>query len=360
MRRVDYTFYQRLVDLLIPDVLQPLQAAVTVSLRHFSKNLEVWLTGAMVGCPPGIAQVKMSAAAGFAQTLRRYTSLNHLAQAARAVLVNQTQLGQMLTDLNRVDFRNVQEQAAWVCECDAASVQRLELEFKGALQQGHTLEQWAAWLRQVAQSGVPHVRLDAAGREEFATAARQFLLKWSLYSSMVIRDLTLRSAASFGSFHLIRLLFDEYMFYAVEQRVAEVLDTTPIAVMMGQLSSLTETTPAAKRQRGTAAAASKITASPSRQHQQAQGVRDAGVVIPVALLASRHILVSFAGFRVVISFILIHCYLHDLRCLFVFTQKWQSHGNNAEPTDLDLIFESHEYGHVKCETDEPDAKRLRR
>ncbi len=37
-------------------------------------------------------------------------------------------------------------------------------------------------------------------------------------SSMVIRDLTLRSAASFGSFHLIRLLYDEYMFYLVTSR----------------------------------------------------------------------------------------------------------------------------------------------
>ena len=44
----------------------------------------------------------------FAQTLRRYTSLNHLAQAARAVLQNTTQISQMLADLNRVDFANVQ------------------------------------------------------------------------------------------------------------------------------------------------------------------------------------------------------------------------------------------------------------
>ena len=46
----------------------------------------------------------------FSQTLRRYTSLNHLAQAARAVLHNSTQITQMLADLNRVDFHNVQEQ----------------------------------------------------------------------------------------------------------------------------------------------------------------------------------------------------------------------------------------------------------
>ena len=57
---------------------------------------------------------------------------------------------------------------------------------------------------------------------------------------MVIRDLTLRSAASFGSFHLIRLLYDEYMFYLVEHRVAKANNKTAIAVMsevrMGYIS----------------------------------------------------------------------------------------------------------------------------
>ena len=55
-------------------------------------------------------------------------------------------------------------------------------------------------------------------------------------SSMVIRDLTLRSAASFGSFHLIRLLYDEYMFYLVEHKVAAATGETPIAVM-GEVST---------------------------------------------------------------------------------------------------------------------------
>ena len=48
---------------------------------------------------------------------------------------------------------------------------------------------------------------------------------------MVIRDLTLRSAASFGSFHLIRLLYDEYMFYLIEHKVASATGDAPIAVM---------------------------------------------------------------------------------------------------------------------------------
>lgn len=51
---------------------------------------------------------QVSTCSAFAQTLRRYTSLNHLAQAARAVLQNSSQISQMLADLNRVDFANVQ------------------------------------------------------------------------------------------------------------------------------------------------------------------------------------------------------------------------------------------------------------
>jgi len=45
----------------------------------------------------------------------------------------------------------------------------------------------------------------------------------------VLRDLTLRSASSFGAFHLIRLLFDEYLFYSVEHKVAAATGVSVIA-----------------------------------------------------------------------------------------------------------------------------------
>lgn len=232
LKQIDFQFYQNMVDVLIPDVLRPIPSTLTQSIRNFAKNLENWLTSAMLGCPDEIIQIKLSAVSAFSQTLRRYTSLNHLAQAARAVLHNTTQISQMLSDLNRVDFHNVQEQASWVCQCDAAVVQRLENEFKAALQQQNTLEQWAAWLRLVVDQSLEEYR----GKPSYVKAARQFLLKWSFYSSMVIRDLTLRSAASFGSFHLIRLLYDEYMFFILERKVAENSNTQPIAVMNAQLN----------------------------------------------------------------------------------------------------------------------------
>ncbi|XP_064136452.1 DNA-binding protein RFX2 isoform X7 [Loxodonta africana] len=239
MRSCDHILYQALVETLIPDVLRPVPSTLTQAIRNFAKSLEGWLTNAMSDFPQQVIQTKVGVVGAFAQTLRRYTSLNHLAQAARAVLQNTSQINQMLTDLNRVDFANVQEQASWVCQCEESVVQRLEQDFKLTLQQQSSLDQWASWLDNV----VTQVLKQHAGSPSFPKAARQFLLKWSFYSSMVIRDLTLRSAASFGSFHLIRLLYDEYMFYLVEHRVAEATGETPIAVMaeFNDLTSLSLT-----------------------------------------------------------------------------------------------------------------------
>uniref|UniRef100_A0A8C5ZYN9 DNA-binding protein RFX2 n=1 Tax=Marmota marmota marmota TaxID=9994 RepID=A0A8C5ZYN9_MARMA len=233
MRSCDHILYQALVEILIPDVLRPVPSTLTQAIRNFAKSLEGWLANAMSDFPQQVIQTKVGVVSAFAQTLRRYTSLNHLAQAARAVLQNTSQINQMLSDLNRVDFANVQEQASWVCQCEESLVQRLEQDFKLTLQQQSSLDQWASWLDNV----VTQVLKQHVGSPSFPKAARQFLLKWSFYSSMVIRDLTLRSAASFGSFHLIRLLYDEYMFYLVEHRVAQATGETPIAVM-GEFNDL--------------------------------------------------------------------------------------------------------------------------
>ncbi|XP_026740149.1 DNA-binding protein RFX2 [Trichoplusia ni] len=245
LRRADLQLYQRAVDLLLPDVLRPIPPQLTQAIRNFAKSLEGALAagagaGPAGGAPGPAARAQASAAAALSAALRRYTSLNHLAQAARAVLTNQHQIHQMLADLNRVDFRVVREQAAWACSCgSAATAHKLEADFKATLGRGASLEQWAGWLEAcVRQALAPHER-----RPDYTARARRLLLDWSFYSSLVIRELTLRSAASFGSFHLIRLLYDEYVSYLIERRVAAHLNQPPIAVMQRDLENDDEDIP---------------------------------------------------------------------------------------------------------------------
>uniref|UniRef100_A0A183AIV5 RFX-type winged-helix domain-containing protein n=1 Tax=Echinostoma caproni TaxID=27848 RepID=A0A183AIV5_9TREM len=229
VRLYDHTFYQSLAEVLIPNVLRPIPPTLTQAIRNFAKSLEVsHVILATQGLEPTLVSLKLSAVSALAQTLRRYTSLNHLAQAARAVLKNSNQINQMLADLNRVDFNNVQEQASWVCQCSDATVGQLEQDFKRILHKHASLEEWAQWLDNVVSTILQPLEGNSLA---YTRAAHQLILKWSFYSSMVIRDLTLRSAASFGSFHLIRLLYDEYIFYLVEHKVAAHLGMTPVAVM---------------------------------------------------------------------------------------------------------------------------------
>lgn len=92
VRSVDYLFYQAVAEMLFPDVLQPIPSVLTNAIRNFSRTMEQWLPEAMRDCAPAMVEIKVGALQAFGQTLRRYTSLNHLACAARAVMLNRAQV----------------------------------------------------------------------------------------------------------------------------------------------------------------------------------------------------------------------------------------------------------------------------
>lgn len=199
------------------------EVSLKKDIRNFGKKYDSWLTKAMEGQGFGPTFVKQRQAAGvaFTQKLRRYTSLCHLAQAARQVLSNQDHVEQMKKDYGQIDFVNVQEQVAWVCEgCDAGSMKKHEEAFPGKSKDENSLEKWAAWLQTIVKErlGTNDAYKDQAS---FEAKAAELLLRWSFISSLIMRELTLRSALSFGPFHLLRLLCDDYMYYIVEIAVAE-------------------------------------------------------------------------------------------------------------------------------------------
>lgn len=227
---LDLAFYQTVVDILVPDVLMSnMSPFLTQSCRNFAKNAEHYLKKAMQGAPEIIQKKKIQAVKYMAQGLRRYTSLNHLAQAARAVLQKPDQVVAMYNDYIRVDMQQVQEQAGWVSGCDSLMVHHIHNAFKDNLQKMAPMEEWAEWLESIVDQIL--AKYHDKPVQVISEIGKQFLLNWSCYTSMLIRDLTLRSAGSFGSFHLIRLLTDEYMVYLVESRIAKSINRAMITVI---------------------------------------------------------------------------------------------------------------------------------
>lgn len=219
---VDLALYQTIVDTLIPNVLlSELSTGMTQTCRTFAKNIDVYLRKSLMLANLGefFVKKKIQAIKYLQQGLKRYTSLNHLAHASRGVLMKPEQVQQMYQDYIRVDINTVHQQAGWICGCDSVMVHHVNNAFKHNLQRMSAMEVWAEWLESIVDQVLAKYHDKPAN--VIANVGKQFLLNWSFYTSMIIRDLTLRSAMSFGSFTLIRLLADDYMYYLIESKIAK-------------------------------------------------------------------------------------------------------------------------------------------
>ncbi|KAF5402571.1 hypothetical protein PHET_02443 [Paragonimus heterotremus] len=103
------------------------------------------------------------------------------------------------------------------------SVTELHAEVCGLLISRATLSTWTVWLDQIVARSLAN-RVSGPKR---ANAARQLMLVWTYYSSLLMRELTLRSAVSFSSCHLLRMLCDEYLSYRLEQVASSPLTPLP-------------------------------------------------------------------------------------------------------------------------------------
>jgi len=104
IKQSDYQFYHFCIEILIPDVLGNLPPNLVQSIRQLAKHMDSWLKNALVNVPEAMRKSKMQVINTFSMTLRRYTSLNHLAQTVKNSLQNENILTQMLHDITKVDF----------------------------------------------------------------------------------------------------------------------------------------------------------------------------------------------------------------------------------------------------------------
>ncbi|CAG2225619.1 RFX4 [Mytilus edulis] len=166
----DSILYKAIANVLMPTVLQPLPESLTQVIRRFAKQLDEWLIIALDALPGGLQKIKFDLARRFAQVLRRQTSLNHLCQASRTVVHSSEITSQMLDDWLNVDRNSIIKQTLYTMdnysENDHQIIVQLCSEFEKLLEDQAPLESYVEWLDR--------------------------------------------------SFHLMHLMFDDYVLYLVE------------------------------------------------------------------------------------------------------------------------------------------------
>eukprot|EP00127_Corallochytrium_limacisporum_P004685 Clim_evm39s172 gene=Clim_evmTU39s172 len=214
------TYYERqLIDLfirlLVPDILRSIGIRRIQMIRIFARRWEQWNHKAVRHLPARLVRMRILISRQLSHMLHRCTSLMHLVQSVRSLFASEQQVQQMMADLNSVDMRGVLLQAEWTFNC-AVPLQQVVMDFRRLLSNRAPIKEWFSWLDYLIMLCCPALKDDDGALGEHQL--RLMLLHTSYLCSLIIRDLTLRSANAFGSFHLMRMLVDEYLTYQTELR----------------------------------------------------------------------------------------------------------------------------------------------
>ncbi|XP_033001278.1 DNA-binding protein RFX6 [Lacerta agilis] len=219
----DSILYKVLTDVLIPATMQEMPESLLADIRSFAKNWEHWIVSSLENLPEDLAIKKLPTARRFVSSLKRQTSFLHLAQIARPALFDQHIVNAMVADIEKVDLHSIGSQALLTVsgsmvsegegyvEYDSITVFQ---ELKDLLKKNATVESFIEWLDTVVEQRV--IKASKQNGRSLKKRAQDFLLKWSFFGARVMHTLTLNNASSFGSFHLVRMLLDEYILLAME------------------------------------------------------------------------------------------------------------------------------------------------
>ncbi|KAG8582540.1 hypothetical protein GDO81_008099 [Engystomops pustulosus] len=214
----DSILYKVLTDVLIPATMQEMPESLLADIRNFAKHWEQWVISSLENLPEYLSEKKLPIVRRFVSSLKRQTSFLHLAQIARPALFDQNIVNAMTSDIEKVDLYNIGSQAL-LSSCsgtdsDIDVYTELFQELKDLLKKNATVESFIEWLDNVVEQRV--IKASKQNGKSLKKRAQDFLLKWSFFGARVMHNLTLNNATSFGSFHLIRMLLDEYILLAVE------------------------------------------------------------------------------------------------------------------------------------------------
>ncbi|XP_065903597.1 transcription factor RFX4-like isoform X2 [Dysidea avara] len=220
----DLIVYKTITTVLVFTPLQQIPESLTEEIRTFAASLPGWLKTALKDLPELLVKTKEKALDLFCKRIKRLTSLVQLAKAARVATRTHDSLDQMRNDWQKVDLKGVLCQTVWVMDelqfADGMKdiiIQYLS-ELHPMIRPKMMLEDFAEWIENAVSSiFIMGNRVDD-GEDHMRALAANFMKVWSFFITKVTRELTLLSATSFGSFHLLHMMVDNYLLHTLESQ----------------------------------------------------------------------------------------------------------------------------------------------
>ncbi|XP_076802461.1 transcription factor RFX4-like isoform X2 [Clavelina lepadiformis] len=231
----DDIMFREATAALLCDCLASLTDDFNVTVRTFAKTLPKLMTGWVDSNPrvfcAEVNNSRIGCARQWCKQVLRITTLCHVAKEVREVLHHPNVVDRLKRDLGDLATTEIDNQCKFAaCEKsdgkDTSYTKYYVNRFCELLQNQASLEMYAFQLELIVHdlaglkpdlTPTSHIRNDA-DYEVITDQTRQFVLKWAMFTSKMLTEIALKSSESFGIFHLITLLFNDYIKHLVAVR----------------------------------------------------------------------------------------------------------------------------------------------
>ncbi|XP_067127137.1 DNA-binding protein RFX6-like [Centruroides vittatus] len=230
----DWILYKTLIDVLIPSTLQEMPETLLCEIRNLAHHWKTWLTSSLEKLPEGLSKAKLPVANLFSVSLKRQVSFLHLAQITRPILYDQRHIKAITEDVENVELSTISTlYTSGDCDSEICFNTEFFRQFKDQLRRQATIEGFIEWMDELVEKKV----LKLGKQENFRQRAQDFLLKWSFFGVQIMYSMTMNNAENFASFHLLRLLLDEYLLLTMESQFEYEKETELQALLQSYLKN---------------------------------------------------------------------------------------------------------------------------
>lgn len=210
--------------------------------HKFMFNLRVWLGHSLTSYDSTFVQQKLTLLDAFLNEFKAWISLNLSAQSARDSMQSPNSIAQLLSDLNRINFRSVLMDVKEYVSVDEMDINVHE-SLKRILSGPDSIEPWSIWLVGLVEQRLGKSRNinDAEDGDSTYIAiiqeCRDLSLRWLKYMSQLKLELLLRSSGSLATFLSLELLFSNFLLHLIKVYKSRALSIPLVMYNMSRKAS---------------------------------------------------------------------------------------------------------------------------
>ncbi|ODN01587.1 DNA-binding protein RFX2 [Orchesella cincta] len=221
IQNLDAFTYDQVLSVLMPNVIAQLPFQLLEEYHKLTLTIQQWLTSSLGSYDPEFVQQKTELIVSFKRELETWVSLNLSAHSARDSMQSPNSIAQLLSDLNRINFRSVLMDVKEYVNVDEMDINVHE-SLKRILSGPDSIEPWSVWLVGLVDQRLGMSSTVRAAQDGHSTVnavvkeCQDLSLRWLKYMSQLKLELLLRSSGSLATFLSLELLFSNFLLHLIK------------------------------------------------------------------------------------------------------------------------------------------------